>query len=160
MTCRFTFTQRVLPQGVKFPYFTHLTCVCIYAISSICNGLRVVFARWPPSRVLSRTSRESKHHRHSVSDTRVPRYQLHHKNDKCDFSTSMWMWTPDGISTGLIAFCTQVLFEYIWNCWEKMTLCANPHNGLRMRWIHILCNVLHVGIFLGNAGWESKQKGV
>ena len=29
----------------------------------------------------SRTSRESNHHRQSVSDTRVPRYQLHHEHD-------------------------------------------------------------------------------
>ena len=29
----------------------------------------------------SRTSGESNHHRQSVSDTRVPRYQLHHEDD-------------------------------------------------------------------------------
>ena len=29
----------------------------------------------------TRTSRESNHHRQSVSDTRVPRYQLHHEDD-------------------------------------------------------------------------------
>ena len=29
----------------------------------------------------SRTSKESNHHRQSVSDTRVPRYQLHHEDD-------------------------------------------------------------------------------
>ena len=43
--------------------------------------------------------------------------------------------TDNSDDTGIIN--VHRYFRYICNCWEEMTSCADPHNGLRMRWIDI-----------------------
>ena len=43
----------------------------------------------------SRTSGQSNHHRQSASDTRVPRYQLHHEDDSSSSGVLVWSTLGD-----------------------------------------------------------------
>ena len=51
------------------------------------------------------------------------------------FCINKYVDTDNSDDTGIIN--VHRYFRDICNCWEEMTSCADPHNGLRMRWIHI-----------------------
>ena len=61
----------------------------------------------------SRTSGQSNHHRQSASDTRVPRYQLHHEDDSSSSGVLVWS-NPWGHRRGR----TSAFFRCILRTWK------------------------------------------